>query len=295
MSPQLSFVALLLLAPSADDKPAARYARPELLMEAGELAKPEVAQQFRVLDVRAKDKYQAGHIPGAVHVSPFAWAKAFEAEQEEDEWAKRFAEAGVTVTTKVVVYDDGSVKDAARVWWILRYWGVRDARLLNGGWPAWQAAGGKVSTETPKVPETEVKLALRDLRLATKDQILSWLEEKKRPVQIIDARSAQEYCGDTETAKRNGAIPGAKHLEWSDLLDPKSKRFKGPEELAKLFKDAGIELTRPAVTYCQSGGRASVMAFGLELMGVRDVRNYYRSWAEWGNDENTPVEKPKKK
>jgi thiosulfate/3-mercaptopyruvate sulfurtransferase len=105
----------------------------------------------------------------------------------------------------------------------------------------------------------------------------------------------KEYCGDTRTAKRNGAIPRARHLEWKDLIDPKTSRFKPPAEMTRLFKAAHINLDRPTVTYCQSGGRAAVLAFTLELMGAKNVRNYYRSWAEWGNDEDTPIEKPKPK
>ena len=67
-------------------------------------------------------------------------------------------------------------------------------------------------------------------------------------------------------AKRAGAIPGARHLEWSDLLDKRTGKFKPAPELEKLFADAGIDPKKPATTYCQSGGRASVMAFGLELI-----------------------------
>src|SRR5438034_11780204 len=104
--------------------------------------------------------------------------------------------------------------------------------------------------------------------------------------QIIDARSRGEYCGDEMFAKRGGAIPGALHLEWLQLLD-KSQRFKTPEELAGLFKTHGVVLDRPTITYCQSGGRAAVMAFALEWMGAKRVRNYYKSWAEWGNADDT--------
>ena len=111
----------------------------------------------------------------------------------------------------------------------------------------------------------------------------------------MDARSAKEFCGDDVRAKRGGAIPGAKHLEWTDLLDPRTGKFKPAPELAKVFADAGIDPSKPTTTYCQSGGRASVLAFGLELMGGKDVRNYYRSWNEWGNDPDTPVATPKKK
>ena len=95
--------------------------------------------------------------------------------------------------------------------------------------------------------------------------------------------------------RRGGAVPGAKHLEWSDLIDKDTQRFKPAAELRNLFRDAKITLDRPTATYCQSGGRAAVMAFGLELMGAKDVSNYYRSWAEWGNADDTPAVLPKRK
>jgi thiosulfate/3-mercaptopyruvate sulfurtransferase len=109
---------------------------------------------------------------------------------------------------------------------------------------------------------------------------------------MIDARSEGEYSGLTETAKRNGAIPGAVHLEWKECLDAKTKRFKSSEELSKLLGKRKIDVNRPAVTYCQSGGRAAVVAFTLELMGGQQVKNYYKSWSEWAND--TPVQKVEK-
>jgi thiosulfate/3-mercaptopyruvate sulfurtransferase len=96
-------------------------------------------------------------------------------------------------------------------------------------------------------------------------------------------------------AKRSGAIPGARHLEWSDTLDRKTGKFKTAPELAKLFKEAGVDPKKPAVTYCQSGGRAALLAFVVELMGGKEVRNYYRSWSEWGNDPETPIVKPRPK
>ena len=85
------------------------------------------------------------------------------------------------------------------------------------------------------------------------------------------------------------ASTDARQLEWIDLLDRETHRFKPAAELRKLFGQAGVALDRPTTTYCQSGGRASVLAFGLELMGARDVSNYYASWREWGNADDTPV------
>src|SRR5262249_29978254 len=107
--------------------------------------------------------------------------------------------------------------------------------------------------------------------------------------QLIDSRSREEHCGESRTAKRNGTIPGAKHLEWSDTLEPKTGRFKSAAELTKLFRDAGIDPGKPATTYCPPGGGAAVMAFVVELMWGNRVRNYCRSWAEWGNDRETPI------
>jgi thiosulfate/3-mercaptopyruvate sulfurtransferase len=293
MAPRLSCLALLLLALAANARPAARYARPDLLLEPGELLKPGVAKKFVVLDARAKEKYRAGHVPGAVWVDANAWARAFAAGQDKAAWGERVGALGVDVDTPVVIYDASLSKDAARIWWVLRYWGVRDVRLLNGGWGGWVEAGGKVEKGENKPRPVEPKLVPQASRLATKDQLLAAL--KGKPGQIVDARSTGEFCGTDETAKRNGAVPGAVHLEWSDTLDKKTGRFKTAEELTKLFKATGIDPSRPATTYCQSGGRAAVMAFVLELAGGTEARNYYRSWSEWGNDPKTPVVKPKAK
>jgi thiosulfate/3-mercaptopyruvate sulfurtransferase len=267
----------------------ADYANPKLLIEASELGKL-AADCTHVLDVRSEQKYEAGHIPVAVRVDHDRWAKGFIQHPDRETWSKLIGATGIRNPEVVVVYSD-DVKEAVRVWWILRYWGVKDVRLLNGGWRAWQAYGGKI-TKGPGavVKPVEIALAPQPARLATRDEILADLEHKH--FTLIDTRSEGEYCGDTKLAKRGGAIPGAKHLEWVDLIDRKTQRFKSAPELAKLFKDAGIDPRHPAITYCQSGGRAAVMAFALELMGGSEVRDYYRSWSEWGNAPDTPVVRP---
>jgi thiosulfate/3-mercaptopyruvate sulfurtransferase len=274
------------------DPPLETYPRADLLIEATELAKPEVMASHRLLDVRPKEKYEAGHIPGAVSIDPAAWGKAFGDGKDVDGWSKRLGAAGVTIDQPVVVYGEGAMPEVARVWWILRYWGVKKVRILNGGWRAWHEVGGEATKKvTPPAPVAPM-LVPATARLATKDDLLK--ELKNHPSQIIDARSDAEFCGEQQTAKRSGAIPGAAHLEWSDLLDKKTQRFRTAAEIAKLFAERHIDVNKPTVTYCQSGGRASVMAFGLELMGAKSVRNYYKSWAEWGNSDDTPIVKPKK-
>jgi thiosulfate/3-mercaptopyruvate sulfurtransferase len=285
---QLSLVCLSLLAAADDNKPAA-YPRADLLIEAADLDKVLKAEKpVCILDVRSKDDYQAGRVPGAAWVDAAGWAKAFAASQDKKSWSRRLGEVGISPDGPVVVYDDGAARDAGRIWWIVRYWGVKDVRLLNGGWLAWREHGGKIATRDAPVKAVTAEFTPQEERLVT----LGQLKEGLKRFQVIDARSAEEHCGQTTTAKRNGAIPAALHLEWSDLLDRKTHKFKSADELAKLFKAAGIDLAKPTVTYCQSGGRAAVMAFGLELMGAKDVRNYYKSWAEWGNAEDTPIMRP---
>jgi thiosulfate/3-mercaptopyruvate sulfurtransferase len=274
---------LCFAAARADDA----YPNGRLLVEPADLAKSKAV----VLDARDRAKYDAGHVPGAVWVDHAEWAKAFGDGTDAAGWGKRVGALGIAADTPVVVYDDNFAKDAARIWWVLRYWGVADVRLLNGGWVGWQAGKHPTATAAPAVTPAAFAAVAAPDRLATKDDLLKSLAGGT--LQVIDARSEAEFCGtDAQKNKKAGAVPGAKHLEWIDLIDKPTHRFKPPAELQKLFAAAGVRLDRPTATHCQSGGRAAVMAYGLELMGAKDVRNYYRSWSEWGNADDTPVVKP---
>jgi len=264
------------------------YSRPELLIEPSQLAKPDVAKNYVVLDARSRTKYKESHVQDAIWVDHAEWAKAFGKGKDADAWSMRIGSLGLSAASKVVVYDDDYTKNAARIWWILSYWGVEDVRLLNGGWVGWKA--GSYPTEQGEFAPARAKFTAkaRPDRLATKEQLLDSLKVGK--LQIVDARSEKEFCGvEKLTNKRAGAIPGAKHLEWIDLLNKDTQRFKSAADLQKLFKEAAISLDRPTATHCQSGGRAAVMVFGMELMGAKDVSNYYPSWAEWSNDPDTPI------
>ncbi len=273
----------------ASGAPAEPYPRAELIIEPAELSKPEVSRRFVILDARERAKYHDGHVAGAHWVDHNEWSKGFGNGDDREAWSRRLGNLGLDALARVVVYDDNFAKDAARIWWILRYWGLTDVRLLNGGWKGWQAAGLPTEIQAPPTIEpTTPRMVAVDRRLARKEKLLASLTGKT--LQIVDARSDGEFCGaDALTNNRAGAIPGAKHLEWSDLIDKETQRFQPASELTRLFANAGIDLHRATATHCQSGGRASVMVFGLELMGATDVSNYYRGWSEWGNVEETPV------
>ena len=261
----------------------ANYAAPNLLVEAGD---PKL-KDYRILDARTKKEYEAGHVPGAVHADTARWSKALQDGNAAGVFMLDFGRLGLSPKIPVVVYADDA-RDAARAWWLLKYAGVPDARILNGGWKAWTSAKLKTENFAPPVPAHIRAWKIDASRLADKEHVLGIL---KGGAACVDARSEEEFTGEKALAKRGGRVPGATHLEWVELLDPETGKYIPPPKLAKLIADRKIDLARPQVTYCQGGGRAAVVAFGLELAGAKDVRNYYRSWGEWGNDPDTPVEK----
>lgn len=264
------------------------YPRGRLLVEPQQLESGQLDAVI-ILDARSQEAYAAAHIPGAQWVNHDAWAKAFGDGSEAADWSERIGSLGITKDRPVVIYDDQAMKNAARIWWILRYWGAEDVRLLQGGWKQWQAEQRKTNGEVPAVEPVEFSATSQRERLANKADVLGFLQNSG--VQLIDTRSADEFCGLAKLSNtRGGAIPGAKHLEWSQLVDQQTHRFKTAAQLRQLFDEAGIDLRQPTASHCQSGGRASVMVFGLELMGAQDAKNYYRGWSEWGNSEDTPVD-----
>ena len=273
----------------------ADYPRKELLIEPAELAKPESGTKRVILDARSQADYSRGHVPQARRVDHDAWKSAFGDGKDAADWSRRIGELGIARDTEVVIYDDAMSKDAARVWWILRYWGHPRARLLNGGWKGWTAGDFPVTAEAPAPAEpARFNARPRATLLVQKDQLVSLLAERK--AQIVDARSEGEFCGEVTLGnKRGGAMPDARHLEWSALIDKQTHRFKPADDLQRLFAEAHVDLTKPTATHCQSGGRSSVMAFALELMGASEVRNYYNGWSEWGNADDTPIVIPDKK
>src|SRR5262245_41461966 len=114
----LTLVVYLTLIGNQDPQ---EYARPELLVEASALAKSDPAQNIVILDARSKAKYDKGHVQGARWIDLESWSKAFAAGQDAKQWARKIGELGIDNKTRVIIYDDTMAKDAARIWWILRY------------------------------------------------------------------------------------------------------------------------------------------------------------------------------
>jgi thiosulfate/3-mercaptopyruvate sulfurtransferase len=274
------------------DRILARYNKPyptNLLVATSQLANEGLTSRWRVLDLCSQDQYQTRHVPGAVWVDYAAWNKAFRDGESQQAWEKRLAALGVDLDTTIVVYDEGEAIPAAHLRWMLCYWGFKDVRVLNGGWPAWLFQGGRQEAAVPRIAPRPIQLKPDSHRMIRKAELLAMVQLPRPRVQIVDARSRFEFSGAESRSRRNGAIPSARNLSTWQLLEPRLGRFRSADELGRLFREAGLDLYDPMVTYCQTGEQAALICFALEVMAAREVRLYYPGWSEWGNDNDTSI------
>ncbi|HID75720.1 MAG TPA: sulfurtransferase [Planctomycetaceae bacterium] len=280
--------AILLCLPTAQAAAGSQaYPNSRLLAEPEDLSRPAPRV---VLDVRPRAAYAAGHIPGAVWIDTELWAtKSREAGALEDAalWARLVGDLGIDGRTPVVVYDEVVTPTAARIWWLLRYVGLPDVRIVNGGLAAWEKAHGAVTGEVPQVTRANFQPRFQPHMLANRHFIAKSLGQPG--VCLVDARTEAEYNGQPARGATGGRIPGARHLEWTNFVD-ENGRMKPAGEIRKLVEEHQITADQTIVAYCRSGGKASLNAFALELMGLKSVRNYYGSWLGWSADPSLPTE-----
>lgn len=241
----------------------------------------------------ARAEFEAGHIPGAVFFDQDAVVDPASSLPHTLPDAASFAAAmgalGLSETDTIVVYDGTGLFTAPRVWWMLRTFGARDVRILDGGFPAWREAGLPVETGVAS-PKPASFHAVFDSTAVTS------FEEMQRIVaggerQIADARAAERFRGEAAEPRagvRSGHMPGARSVPIGSLSD--GGRLKSPDDLRAIFAEAGIDLDRPVVTSCGSGVTAAAINFALATLGKRDATLYDGSWTEWGSSETTPVE-----
>jgi thiosulfate/3-mercaptopyruvate sulfurtransferase len=244
---------------------------------------------LRILDARPAEAYDAGHIPGAVLVDVAAAEKLAARPgglKDTEAWTAWATPLGIGPDTEIVVHDDHRQLNAARVWWILTYLAVEDAGLLEGGYKLWAASDLPTTTEATRPTPVPFNVRYHHHRLAERSDVLASLG--KPGAQVLDVRSPAEFTGEEKRSKRSGHIPAACNLEWNQLVRPDG-RFLPPDEARKLLGTAKLDPTSAVITHCQGGGRASVAAFALERLGF-PTRNYYASWGDWGNADDTPIE-----
>ena len=280
------------MATAAAAQPAARFARPELLVDTAWLAAHLNAPNTRIVDMRPRG-YAEGHVPGAVWLdnndirNPKAPPTFLPTSQE---FARLMGRLGISNTTRVVVYDERGGLYAARLWWILNLHGHSNVALLDGGWPKWTADKLATNTLVPTPSAATFTVKKGTVGVATADDMKSAINNQG--VKIIDARTQGEIDGkDLRNIKRGGFIESSIPVYWEDLLDASSRAVKPPAEVAQIWRSKGVANGDDVIVYCQVGMRASYDLFTLALLGhdLTKLRNYYGAWEEWGNRDDTPI------
>jgi thiosulfate/3-mercaptopyruvate sulfurtransferase len=252
------------------------------------LSSHEIPSDAIILDARPAALFLESHLPGARlvdFVSPkFLIRSASDLEQFHASLVSIFSAAGVPSSARVVVYDSGPENRAARTAWALEYAGC-EVGILQGGFPAWKAAGLPVSSAATSIAPSEFKVQARPVLLASADEIQAKLEAGE--MLVLDARDALEFRGEKipAGANRGGHIPGATHFEWLHVMT--ATGFKTGTEL-----DAALETIpkdREIAVHCQSGARSAAVFQVLKDRGYR-VKNYLGSMHEWLSSEDLPVE-----
>lgn len=241
----------------------------------------------------ARAEFEAAHIPGAVfmdldeivdtssglpHMLPAS-----------EKFASRMQALGLGDGSRIVVYDNSPVKSAARAWWMLNVFGAHEVAILDGGFAKWQAEGRGVESGKPVVRHRHFTAWQDNSLVRTLEQMVDNLKTKAE--QVLDARSAGRFAGtdpEPRAGLRAGHMPGARNLPSSELFN-EDGTWKQGDALRAAFTNAGIDLDKPVVTTCGSGITASSLAFGMHLLGKKDVGLYDGSWAEWGGRSETPV------
>lgn len=241
----------------------------------------------------AEAEYQAAHIPGAIR---------FDIDAMSDEtsplphmlprpevFASRMRELGIGDGMHIIVYDGMGLFSAPRVWWMLRTFGVRDVQILEGGFPAWLASGGKTEDgDGPRRDRRHFSARLDHGAVADAGDVARALESGS--AQVVDARSAPRFRGEEAEPRpgvRPGHMPGARNVHYSALQA--DGRLKDADSLRAVFAEAGVDPAKPVITTCGSGVTAAIVALALETLGHPPRALYDGSWSEWGVDPARPV------
>jgi thiosulfate/3-mercaptopyruvate sulfurtransferase len=250
-----------------------------------------------VLDIRwalggppGIDGYRGGHIDGARFIdldnelaAPPGHGRGRHPLPDPPVFEAAMRRAGVTNASAVVMYDAGGGLSAARAWWLLRYFGHADSRVLDGGLAAWTAAGLPVSSSEPPVDPGDFTarpggMPVLDAEAASR---------MARAGVLLDARAAERYRGEVEPVDRvAGHIPSARSAPTAGNLAADG-RFLDPDALRARFTAIGVS-DDPVGAYCGSGVTAAHEVLALELAGVTAAL-YPGSWSEWVSDPTRPI------
>jgi thiosulfate/3-mercaptopyruvate sulfurtransferase len=279
----------------------AGYAHPEVLVSTAWVADHLNDPKVRLIEVDVDTtSYDKGHIRGAVGLH---WQRDLQQQPVRDLVSKEDLEAllsrhGIANDHTVVAYGDNNNWFAAWAFWLLKYYGHSDVRLMDGGRAKWVAEARELTTDPPAHPKTSYRAKQPDASVrALRDQVLEAVRRKDR--QLVDVRSPKEYSGELlapenlpqEGAQRGGHIPGAANVPWAQAVK-EDGTFKSADELRTLYSAKGLKPETETIAYCRIGERSSHTWFVLRyLLGHEKVRNYDGSWTEWGSLIGVPIER----
>jgi thiosulfate/3-mercaptopyruvate sulfurtransferase len=280
------------------------YVHPEVLVDTKWVEDHTKDSNVRVaeVDYDPKANYELGHVPGAVL---FDWKQDINDPIRRNVLSKQACEdllqrAGINNDTTLILYGDFNNWFAAFAFWVFKYYGYKDVRLMNGGRKKWLQEDRPVSKDLPNYsrgnfrasePDKNIRIFLNEVKQA--------LDAKDR-IRMVDVRSPKEFTGEilappeypTEHAQRGGHIPGAENIPWGQAVNDSDGTFKSTDELKKLYESKGITPDKEIIAYCRIGERSSHTWLVLKyLLGYPNVKNYDGSWTEWGNIIANPIEK----
>jgi thiosulfate/3-mercaptopyruvate sulfurtransferase len=259
----------------------------------------------RIVDVRwylfEKDKngrqeYLHGHIPGAAFLdvdadlaSPPGQGPGRHPLPQPAQFAAAASRVGIDASTHVVAYDDRGGATAARLWWLLRYFGHDKASLLDGGINQWTAQKRPLQTEVPSFSRANFVARPNPDRIVGRAQV--GVLRSDPSALVLDSRAKERYEGLVEPIDpKAGHIPGARNAPLAgNLRSSDDVRFLDPAALRARFDALGANKAQRIVAYCGSGVNACQNVFALELAGFKDALLYEGSWSDWSSDDSAPV------
>ena len=243
--------------------------------------------------------YQGGHIRNALAWNWFEdlHAKPQREYVDQEGLSRLLQEAGVGPDTTVVLYGGNNNWFAAYAYWLLRYRGFDNVRLLDGGRKKWELEERELVTGMPSFEATDIRVEGpdRDDLRAKRDYVLAMVGAA---VTFVDVRSPEEYRGELlapphlpqEQAQVPGHIPAAANIPWSKAANDDGT-FRSDDELKALYEGQGVRADDEVIAYCRIGERSAHTWLVLhELLGYPNVRNYDGSWTEYGSLVGVPVE-----
>jgi thiosulfate/3-mercaptopyruvate sulfurtransferase len=279
------------------------YAHPEVLVDTEWVAKnpPNDNRKLVEVDYDPENGYRKGHIDNA---SLIWWKRDINDPVRRDIISKKqfenlMSKNGIKPDAEVILYGDFNNWFAAFVFWVFKYYGHKNIKIMNGGRKKWELENRKYTTEEPQIKPTEYKSAPPDegLRAYLFDV---WRSLDHVDSVLVDVRSQKEFTGEItappeypmEHAQRGGHIPRANNIPWATAVNDADGTFKSVTELNQIYQSKGVTADKDVICYCRIGERSSHTWFVLKyLLGYPQVRNYDGSWTEWGNMIGNPIEK----